>query len=293
MRNKLGKAWKRACCLRIDLAAKVTIWARRSLVKIHISFSYTSQRFCICKHALPSVINWTHQRERDPSSARNLCCYFAYSGSAHKENSTQWFWLCKLRRLCRCIALQYRELLLRSLLVHMSRRPYLGCSRRHYRRPWTSVKYYGTRDHGDFHEGDWGLSKYTLYKLRNILQVLFIMQFFHHVAIFFVKLSLVLFYKTIFPTPKFTIAANTTIVVLVAWIVAFFFATLFQDHPISRNWGTNGTTIDYPLFYTIENCTDIFLDIWILCMPLPVIKNLHMNKKKKWLLGGIFSLGFL
>jgi len=118
------------------------------------------------------------------------------------------------------------------------------------------------------------------------------MQFFHHIAVFFVKLSLVLFYKSIFTTPRFTKIANLMICVLVAWIVAFFFGTLFQDNPISRNWGTIGTTIDYPLFYTVENCTDIVLDIAILCMPLPVIKSLHMDKKKKWLLGGIFSLGF-
>jgi hypothetical protein len=119
------------------------------------------------------------------------------------------------------------------------------------------------------------------------------MQFFHHFAVFFIKVSLVLFYKSIFPNPKFNIAANIINGVLVAWIIAFFFGTLFQDKPISRNWGTNGTTINYPLFYTIENCTDIVLDIVILCMPLPVIKSLHMNEKKKWLLGGVFSLGFL
>ena len=39
--------------------------------------------------------------------------------------------------------------------------------------------------------------------------------------------------------------------------------------------------------------TYIALDLGILCLPLPVIKNLHMRPRKKFLLSCLFLLGGL
>ena len=46
------------------------------------------------------------------------------------------------------------------------------------------------------------------------------------------------------------------------------------------------------IYYTCD-AVDIFIDILTLCLPIPVIKNLHMSTKKKWNLVGIFMLGSL
>ena len=43
----------------------------------------------------------------------------------------------------------------------------------------------------------------------------------------------------------------------------------------------------------MEIATDVALDLFILCMPLPVIHRLRMSTKKKWLIGGTFWLGGL
>ena len=102
-----------------------------------------------------------------------------------------------------------------------------------------------------------------------------------------------LFYKSIFITTGFRHAANATLTVLGACIIAFFFVTLFQDKPIARNWGAPGTAVNWRDLYLVEIVVDIALDIFILCMPLPVISRLHMSRKKKWLIGGIFWLGAL
>ena len=106
-------------------------------------------------------------------------------------------------------------------------------------------------------------------------------------------MSVLFFYRSIFPTTGFRLASNITLSVLIAWLIAFFFTTLFQDKPIERNWGTVGTTINWRIFYIVEVATDVVLDVFILCMPLPVIKRLHMNRRKKWLLAAIFWLGAL
>ena len=129
--------------------------------------------------------------------------------------------------------------------------------------------------------------------LTKKIQVLFVTQFFYVFSVFSVKVAILLFYKTIFVIDTFRKVSNVLLVVLGAWAITFFFATLFQDKPISRNWGTNGTTIDFPVFYSMESLTNLILDLMILCMPLFVIRTLHMSTKKKWLLGGIFWLGAL
>ena len=126
-----------------------------------------------------------------------------------------------------------------------------------------------------------------------VVQILFVTQFFYCFSVFGVKVAIVLFYKGIFVTSGFRRCANGILVVLGAWIIAFFFVTLFQDNPISRNWGSKGTTVDFPILYIVENTTDIALDLLILCMPLPVIKRLHISTRRKWLLGAVFWLGAL
>ena len=104
-------------------------------------------------------------------------------------------------------------------------------------------------------------------------------------------MSVLFFYRGVFSTRRFRLATHITFAVLVAWLIAFFFVTLFQDNPISRNWGTVGTTINWRIFYIVEVATDLALDLFILCMPLPVIGRLHISRRKKWLLSGVFWLG--
>ena len=102
-----------------------------------------------------------------------------------------------------------------------------------------------------------------------------------------------LFYKSLFVGATFRKVANGVLFVLCLWIAAFFFVTLFQDKPISRNWGSQGTTVNFPILYIVEGVTNIALDLFILCMPLAVIRGLQISTRKKWFLSGIFLLGAL
>lgn len=104
-------------------------------------------------------------------------------------------------------------------------------------------------------------------------------------------MSVLLFYQTVFNTLGFRRAVNATQLFLLAWLIAFFFVTLFQDHPIARNWGAPGHAINWRIFYIVEIATDVALDIFILCLPLPVIHRLHVTNKKRWLINGVFWLG--
>ena len=51
--------------------------------------------------------------------------------------------------------------------------------------------------------------------------------------------------------------------------------------------------INFQLFVEIYLAMGIALDVITLCMPIPVIRTLHMRTKQKVLIIGIFWLGFL
>lgn len=114
-----------------------------------------------------------------------------------------------------------------------------------------------------------------------------------HLSYGFVKLAVLQFYKRIFSVPTFVLCANITIVVVLIFMVAATFTQIFSAWPIS-NWWTLGKTytINYGAFLTSFAAVDLVLDIVILCLPFPVIRNLHINRSKKFLLLGVFSLGF-
>ena len=99
-------------------------------------------------------------------------------------------------------------------------------------------------------------------------------------------------------------------VVVIAWFLSFFIVsaisqqvdnadvdqTLFLvSRPISNFWNTMMVDVDYDIaaFLVALAALDIVVDIWTLCLPLPVIKNLHMGTRRKFQVVGAFWLGLL
>ena len=62
---------------------------------------------------------------------------------------------------------------------------------------------------------------------------------------------------------------------------------------VSYNWTGVGHATDYVTMYYVADATDLLIDLITLSLPLPVIKQLHVNSRKKWLISGIFLLGAL
>ena len=79
------------------------------------------------------------------------------------------------------------------------------------------------------------------------------------------------------------------------WTISFFFASVFQAWPISRNWYPEipGTMIDEFAMYLALACTELILDFVTLVLPWTVIWKLHMKTSRKWMVSGIFTLGGL
>ena len=96
-----------------------------------------------------------------------------------------------------------------------------------------------------------------------------------------------------FATARFAHWANVMLWTVGAWLVAFFFATLFQGWPVSQQWMRTGPLINCPRMYFALGVTDLALDIVVLCLPMPIIWGLHATRRKKLGVASIFGLGFL
>lgn len=110
-----------------------------------------------------------------------------------------------------------------------------------------------------------------------------------------VKLSIVLFYRKIFAVRKFRIAANYLIGTCVAWGTATFLSAALQCMPLAKFWdpSVNGYCFNRAKFVLGIQGVNIFLDIVILCMPMPMVWRLQRPWQDKLALSGVFLLGGL
>ncbi|KAH6678731.1 hypothetical protein B0J14DRAFT_330726 [Halenospora varia] len=120
----------------------------------------------------------------------------------------------------------------------------------------------------------------------------FVSQLMYLASVTPIKISIIYFYLRIFGTNKtFKWVSYGILLSVVLWFIAFFFATLFQSAPISQNWTGIGHIIRDDIMYYTAYGTELTTDIIIMFLPVPIIKNLHLDRGKKLRLMGIFWLG--
>lgn len=74
--------------------------------------------------------------------------------------------------------------------------------------------------------------------------------------------------------------------------------SMFSSKPISSSWELPGhrtghSVIDYPVFLLSLAAINMTFDLVLVCLPLFVISRLHLDKRRKWAVAGIFLLGGL
>ena len=109
-----------------------------------------------------------------------------------------------------------------------------------------------------------------------------------------VKVSVLLLYKRIFDIQQFRLRANVLLGIVVAWTLAAIFTQIFSAWPIAQWWTFGGHyNMNYGAFLLAFAAMDMVLDLIILSLPLPLIKNLHISTRRKVLLIGVLWLGVL
>lgn len=102
----------------------------------------------------------------------------------------------------------------------------------------------------------------------------------------------------IFDTPNFRITAYTTLGLCVAWFIASTTVAIIQCLPIHAAWDVQlqpptgpAQCMDKQKLYWGVGISNLLLDVLILCLPMPVIWTLQLNKQRKLAITFIFLTG--
>jgi hypothetical protein len=106
-----------------------------------------------------------------------------------------------------------------------------------------------------------------------------------------VKISVLLFYKRVFPTPMFRTVVWFVIGIVSIWAVLFFLLVLLELDPVAFPLMTAGLRMDSSAIGLGQVASSFALDVLVLCLPLPVIFRLHMKWERKLAVALIFWLG--
>ncbi|ORY13611.1 hypothetical protein BCR34DRAFT_599781 [Clohesyomyces aquaticus] len=126
------------------------------------------------------------------------------------------------------------------------------------------------------------------------LRTLWTSGFFLITSLYTVKISILLFYHHLFSVDeRFRMAIRISVATLSAWWISSLCQTLATD-PIEASWknaARAGHRFDFNAWYISYSGLSIFFDVAVLCLPIPMIKSLHVSTRKKISILGIFWLG--
>lgn len=130
------------------------------------------------------------------------------------------------------------------------------------------------------------------------LKWLYVAYFMYMIAEAFCQLSILAFYLRIMVDTKSRLAVWTLLGLVVCFGTANTFSMIFQCAPIHFFWNgwrgdTPGKCIDVRLFGFVRGAVEIFLDLAILTLPLPMLAGLQMSRKKKMQIMSMFCVGFI
>ncbi|KAI9716861.1 MAG: hypothetical protein M1828_007522 [Chrysothrix sp. TS-e1954] len=128
-----------------------------------------------------------------------------------------------------------------------------------------------------------------------IMVVLFVVDLIYNIGLTLIKLSALLFYARCFKAVKaFNIALWVGAGLVIAWLITFVFMAIFTCVPVQKSWeqktpGHCLKTVD--TFYG-TTLTNVFIDLYILILPLPLLWNLQTAGRRKAALFVVFILGY-
>jgi hypothetical protein len=131
------------------------------------------------------------------------------------------------------------------------------------------------------------------------LKYLYVAYFMYMIAECLCQLSILAFYLRIMVDPRLRSVVWVLLGVVVCFGVTNALCMIFQCTPIPFFWdGWRGEMdgfcgVDVQLFGFIRGAVEIFLDLAILTLPLPMLAKLNMTKKKKLQIMSMFSVGFI
>ncbi|KAF2090831.1 hypothetical protein K490DRAFT_62158 [Saccharata proteae CBS 121410] len=138
-------------------------------------------------------------------------------------------------------------------------------------------------------------------------EILMLSKLYYAVAILFfldsmfAKLSVLILYRRIFSTKNMRLACDIMCAFVAMYSLAFVFARVFTCNPINLYWEQYTTGEPKPaghcsnqgLQYTVHTALSLATNIGLVLMPMPMIRNLNMTKRKRKGLMILFALSLV
>ena len=115
------------------------------------------------------------------------------------------------------------------------------------------------------------------------------------VAIATVKISVLLFYRRIFPSPCFHIILRTVGGFIIFYSLVQVLLFIFQCRPVRGAWDpfVKAECVHVDKLFLVMSAFNVLTGITILCLPIPLIWQLQVSKRIRMELTSIFILGGL
>ncbi|KAI9763513.1 MAG: hypothetical protein M1840_000466 [Geoglossum simile] len=127
------------------------------------------------------------------------------------------------------------------------------------------------------------------------LKVSFYYSLCYSMSVGLVKLSILALYARIAPTRRYRMIVYSIALAVVAQLVQKEIGFLAACHPLENFWNstTHESCIGILPFITVNAAINIFIDLIVCILPIPVVRKLQLNQRKKISIYIIISLGFI
>lgn len=125
------------------------------------------------------------------------------------------------------------------------------------------------------------------------LQVFLANQFTYFILCPLIKISIICFYRRIFPMRTFQWATFGINTLIGLWGTAIFLVCALQCRPLRAYWdkSIDGHCFDSTKFIIVNQVFNVIIDFVILALPIPMIWGLQRAWQDKFALNGVFALG--
>ncbi|KAF2492600.1 hypothetical protein BU16DRAFT_466045 [Lophium mytilinum] len=135
--------------------------------------------------------------------------------------------------------------------------------------------------------------------ITSSLKWLYVAYFMYMLAECLCQLSILAFCLRIMIDPKSRLAAWILVGLVTGFGIGNTFSMIFQCNPIPFFWNgwrgemAGSCPVNVRLFGFVRGGIEIFLDLAILSLPLPMLAKLHMSRKKRLQIMSMFCVGFV
>lgn len=119
---------------------------------------------------------------------------------------------------------------------------------------------------------------------------------FYNIGLGLTKISILMQYLRIFATTTaMRYATLATLAFVILYTLEAILLSIFSCTPVDLFWNRTktGHCVDFKALWFTHAALNIFSDVLIISLPMPVIKNLNIPRKQKFALMAIFALGAL